>query len=76
MSLIVHSNKRRILRYYVTPTGKQHILFESDDASTTIQWAVDRCLAVVLEGEFTVQHPIQIEGKLELKGKKDKLKMS
>jgi hypothetical protein len=46
-NLIVHANKSVILakpesiRYWVTPTGKDKILFESDSLSKATQWAID-----------------------------------
>ena len=55
MSLTVHSDKDRKPRYYVTWTGQADVLFESGDASETIQWAIDRHYKIIMGERFSYQ---------------------
>ncbi|RLC88027.1 MAG: hypothetical protein DRJ03_03955 [Chloroflexi bacterium] len=64
----VGSNVKRKPRYWVEDDGK--VLFESDDASEAIQWAIDHAGQIELNGEFELKEPINVTTGTIIKGKR------
>jgi len=52
----VCSDPKRRPRYWVEDDGK--VLFESDDASEAIQWAVEHAVQIELNGVFELEERI------------------
>ena len=57
MSVTVHQTKGK--HYYVIPMGKDNVLFESDDASEAIQWAIDSFNRITIESGETPESLIK-----------------
>lgn len=59
----VCSDKNRIRRYWVeTEDQPSKLLFESNSAYEAIQWAIDHCSDIAIEGEFELESDGILQG--------------
>ena len=68
----VHSDSKRKPRYWVEDDGK--VLFESDDASKVIQWAVDHAGQIELSGVMELKKPIDVTNGTVIEAERKPLK--
>ena len=66
----VCSNAKRKPRYWVEHEGE--VLFESEDASKAIQWAIDNAGKIELNGVFEMKEPINMKSGRIIEGEKEK----
>jgi len=65
----VHSDSKRKPRYYVEHEGK--VLFENDDASKVIQWAIDHAWQIELSGIMELKKPIDVTNGTVIEAEKE-----
>jgi hypothetical protein len=59
-SMIVHSDKRRKPRYYVTE--REEVLFETDDGAEAVQWTIDQMVPVEIADTIELESCSKIHG--------------
>ena len=55
---IVHSDKERKPRYYVTYGIGETVVFESNSGSDAVQWAIDHSNVIEIDGTITLDHSV------------------
>ncbi len=70
-NFVVHSDKKRKPRYYVTFERwgvPVKVVYENASCSKTVQWAIDHCGVVTMEGTFTPETSIKLRDGQVLRG--------